>query len=127
MLERIVFAYWRACMVFRSRSSTISTEIGRPRGPCSNASSPTSSSACSRRYWRFIRTRIHTITGTNTITAHAPCANFVTAITTVTTAVVTAPSPLIARPWRQPGSRRRRWRLAMPACDSVNDVNTPIA
>ena len=32
MLERIVFAYWRACMVFRSRSSTISTEIGRPRG-----------------------------------------------------------------------------------------------
>ena len=31
-------------------------------------------------------------TGTNTITAQAPCANFVIAITTVTTAVVTAPS-----------------------------------
>ena len=55
------------------------------------------------------------MTGTNTITAHAPSANFVIAMTTVTTAVVIAPSPLISRPWRHPGSRSRRWRLAMPA------------
>ncbi len=36
--------------------------------------------------------------GTNSITAQAPSANFVAAITTVTTAVVIAPSPLMNRP-----------------------------
>ena len=61
------------------------------------------------------------------MTAQAPWVNFVTAITTVTTAVVIAPRPLIARPTRHPGSRSLRWRLDIPACESVNDVNTPIA
>ena len=38
-----------------------------------------------------------------------------------------APVPLMNRPQRQPCSFSRMWCLAMPACDSVNDVNTPIA
>jgi hypothetical protein len=67
------------------------------------------------------------MTGTKIITAQAPCVNFVIAMTTVTSAVVTAPSPLIRSPCRHPCSRSRRWRLAIPACESVNEVNTPIA
>ena len=59
--------------------------------------------------------------------AHAPSANLVRATMTSTIPVATAPAPLISRPTRQPGSRRRRCRLAIPACDNVNDVNTPIA
>ena len=55
-----------------------------------------------------MRTRIQTMIGTNSITAHAPSRNFVAAITIVTTAVVSAPSPLITRPWRHPCSRSRR-------------------
>ncbi len=74
-----------------------------------------------------MRTSSQTSTGTSTITAHAPSVNFVIEMTTSTTAVATAPSPLITRPSFQPGSRSRRWRLAIPACESVNDVNTPIA
>ena len=127
VLVRIVFAYWSAWIVLRSRSSTTTSAAGRVPGPRSNGRRPTSSSACSRSYWRFKRTRTQIITGTNTITAHAPSANFVIAITTVTTAVVIAPKPLIRRPWRQPGSRSLRWRLAIPAWESVNEVNTPIA
>ncbi len=72
-------------------------------------------------------TRNHTMTGTNTMITQAPCVNLVIAITTVTTAVVTAPRPLIAQavpPSRLP---ELRWCLAMPACESVNEVNTPIA
>ena len=44
-----------------------------------------------------------------------------------TTSDRTAPMPLTNRPQRQPCSFSRMWCLAMPACDSVNDVNTPIA
>ena len=65
--------------------------------------------------------------GTNSITAHAPSLNFVMAITASTIAVVTAPSPLIRSPRRHPGSRMRRCRFAIPACESVNEVNTPMA
>jgi hypothetical protein len=67
------------------------------------------------------------MTGTSTITAQAPCQNFVTAITTSSTAVANAPSALTARPSRHPGSLILRWRFAMPAWVRVNDVNTPIA
>ena len=59
--------------------------------------------------------------------AHAPWVNFVTAMTTVTTPVATAPRPLTNRPSRQPGSLSLRWRTDMPACESVKEVNTPIA
>ena len=52
---------------------------------------------------------------------------FVRATIASTMPVAMAPIPLIANPTRQPGSRRRRWRLAIPACESVNEVNTPIA
>ena len=38
-----------------------------------------------------------------------------------------APMPLIHGPTFQPGSFWRTWCLAMPACDSVKLVNTPIA
>ena len=34
---------------------------------------------------------------------------------------------MISSPCRQPGSRSRRWRFAIPACESVNEANTPIA
>jgi hypothetical protein len=59
--------------------------------------------------------------------AHAPLRNFVTAMTTATMNVSTAPVPLITSPFRQPGWRRRRCRRAMPAWDSVKLVNTPTA
>ena len=36
-------------------------------------------------------------------------------------------APLMTSPSCQPGSLRRRWCLAMPAWDSVNEVNTPMA
>ena len=53
--------------------------------------------------------------------------NFVTAMTMSTTNDRIAPMPLTNRPHRQPCSFSRMWCLAMPACESVNDVNTPIA
>ena len=65
--------------------------------------------------------------GTSTITTHAPWVNFVIPMTTSTMPVAIAPRPLISRPSRQCGSLIRRCRLAMPACDSVNEVKTPIA
>ena len=65
--------------------------------------------------------------GTSTITAHAPCVNFVIPMTISTVPVAIAPRPLISRPSRQCGSLIRRCRLAIPACDNVNEVKTPIA
>ena len=124
---RVVFAYWSACMVLRSRSSTSSTVIGRWRSPALKRWRSSARSRCSRSYERFILTRSRTITGTNNITAHAPYLNFVYAMMTVTIAVVSAPSPLISKPWVHPGSLSRMCRRAIPACDSVNEVNTPIA
>ena len=44
-----------------------------------------------------------------------------------TSAVDAAPTALIARLRRQPGPRVARQWTTMPACDSVIDVNTPIA
>ena len=41
--------------------------------------------------------------------------------------VATAPTPLITALRFQPGSRSFWWWRTMPACDSVNDVNTPTA
>ena len=62
-----------------------------------------------------------------TITIHAPSANFAIAKTTATTTVAVAPSPLMIALRRQPGARSRsQWRT-IPACDSVNAVNTPMA
>ena len=87
----------------------------------------TSSSASSDSYWRFSRTSKATMTGTSNMMNHAPPVNLVTAMTMVTMPVASAPPPLMARPSLQPFSLMRRWRLAMPACERVNDVNTPMA
>ena len=71
--------------------------------------------------------KISTSTGISASTAQAPWVNLVTPSTTITTAVSSAPRPLISTPRFQPGSRRRRWRRTMPLCESVNEMNTPIA
>lgn len=59
--------------------------------------------------------------------SHAPSASFVAAMMTVIVPLTTAPVPLIAIPLRQPRSRSRRCRTAIPAWENVNDVNTPMA
>ena len=46
-----------------------------------------------------------TMSGMSSTTIQAPWVNLVTAMTTVTTPVTTAPMPLIARRQRQPGPR----------------------
>ena len=56
-----------------------------------------------------------------------PSANLVTAMMTSTTSESSAPMPLMNRPRRQPGSLWVMWCLAMPACDRVKLVNTPMA
>ena len=62
-----------------------------------------------------------------TMTIHAPSANFAIANTTVTIAVTVAPAALTTMLPRQPGPRSTyQWRT-IPACESVNAVNTPIA
>ena len=57
----------------------------------------------------------------------APPVNLNTPITTVTTPVVTAPRPLTNRPTFQPFSLSLMCLRAMPACESVKEVNTPMA
>ena len=57
----------------------------------------------------------------------APWVNLVTPITMVTTSVAMAPAPLMSSPTCQCGSRSRRCLRAMPACESVKEVNTPMA
>ena len=57
----------------------------------------------------------------------APSVNFVRRMMTATMKVTTAPTPLMAMPDFQPGSRLRRWWRAIPAWLSVKLVNTPIA
>src|SRR5688572_26307720 len=49
------------------------------------------------------------------------------ATTRATTSDTAAPRPLIRSPVFQPGSFSRKWCLAIPDCESVNDVKTPIA
>ena len=66
--------------------------------------------------------------GTRTMITHAPSRELRDRDDDAsTTSDRNAPMPLMNRPQRQPGSFSRMWCLAMPACDSVNDVNTPIA
>ena len=67
------------------------------------------------------------MTGTSTTMSQAPWVNFVTAMTTSTISDITAPVPFTKSPNRQPGSFLVMWCLAMPAWESVNDVNTPMA
>ena len=57
---------------------------------------------------------------------HAPSCAFVTATTSSTTPVTSAPTPLMAALVLQPGPRSLRQCTTMPACDKVNDRNTPI-
>ena len=57
---------------------------------------------------------------------HAPSCAFVTATTTSTMPVTTAPKPLIEALVLQPGPRNRRQCATIPACDSVKDTKTPI-
>ena len=59
--------------------------------------------------------------------SHAPSANLATAKITVTIPVATAPVPLIAMLRRHPSPRSRRQWTTIPACDSVIEVNTPMA
>ena len=65
--------------------------------------------------------------GISRITSHAPSANLVTAMTIVTMAVATEPTPLITAERSQPGSRSLRQWTTMPACERVKLVNTPTA
>ncbi len=59
--------------------------------------------------------------------SHAPSANLATAKMRVTIPVATAPTPLMTALRRHPASRSRsQWRT-IPACDSVTEVNTPMA
>ena len=60
---------------------------------------------------------------TNTI--HAPSRNFVLAIITVATPVVTAPTPFTMSFFRQWGPFFANQRRTMPACDSVNGNEYP--
>ena len=60
-------------------------------------------------------------------TSQAPWANFVPAMTSVTTPVATAPTPLITAERRQPDPRSFRQCTTMPAWDRVKLVKTPTA
>ncbi len=57
----------------------------------------------------------------------APSLKRVTPLMSSTSAVMTVPVALMARPSRQPFSRRRNQRDTIPACDMVNAVKTPTA
>ena len=65
--------------------------------------------------------------GITMIGTQAPLVNFVIATMMSTMNVATAPTPLITVLRFQPGSRSFWWWRTMPACESVNDVNTPTA
>ena len=91
-----------------------------------------------------MRKKENTSTGTSTNTTQAPSANLVTAKMIMTTKLAIAPMPLSAILGSQCGSCASsepcvlitcpgwsleifRQRTTMPACDSVNERNTPIA
>ena len=62
-------------------------------------------------------------------TIQAPDRNLVKEITSATSSVVSAPSPLIAKLRHQPFftlRRRHQWRT-IPPCERVNDMKTPTA
>ena len=65
--------------------------------------------------------------GTSKMITQAPWVNFVIPMMMSTTSERKAPNPLMNMPRRQCGSRRVQWCLAIPACESVKLVNTPIA
>src|ERR1700730_7352719 len=70
--------------------------------------------------------------GTRAMITHAPrneCGGLIllTEMTRLTTPDSAEPVALMNRPLRQCGSLILMWWRAMPACDRVNDVNTPIA
>ncbi len=65
--------------------------------------------------------------GTSSTTTQAPAVNLVIRMMMSTTSDSTAPMPLMKKPFRQPGSLRVRWCLAMPAWLMVKLVNTPMA
>ena len=65
--------------------------------------------------------------GSSTRITQAPSANLVTAMTTATIADSTAPMPLMANPFCQPGCFSRMWCFVIPAWERVNPVNTPMA
>ena len=67
-----------------------------------------------------------TISGISNSTIHAPSSVLVTATMIRTTPVTSAPKPLIIALLFQPGSLSFRQWITMPACDSVNETNTPI-
>ena len=68
------------------------------------------------------------MTGTSTTITHAPWVNLVMAMMTSTTSESTAPIAVDEQARAaSPAPCGVMWCLAMPACDSVNDVNTPIA
>ena len=75
--------------------------------------------------WIDLNSRM--MNGITTIGTHAPLVNLVTATTIRMMNVVTAPTPLSQALNFQRGSRSFWWWRTMPACDSVNDVNTPTA
>ncbi len=60
-------------------------------------------------------------------TIQAPWVNLVTAMTTATTPVATAPTPLMTSRRRQPARARVHQCRTMPACDRVNEMKTPTA
>ena len=87
-----------------------------------------SSSAFSASYWRFSRTSRATMTGTSDHDEPGAVGELGDGDDDGDDAGGDARrAPLMTRPSRQPGSLSRRWRLAMPACESVNEVNTPMA
>ena len=59
-------------------------------------------------------------------TIHAPSSVFVTATMTRTMPVTIAPNPLIAALDFQPSVFFWRQWITIPACDSVNEMKTPI-
>src|SRR5581483_10774217 len=121
-------AYWMARAEARSSWSTKTRTVWRrSTGTMPASGTPCSSASASSAYGRARRTRNITMTGTSTTMIQAPWVNLVTAMTMSTTADSTAPTPLTTRPLRQWGSWWVMWCLAIPAWDSVKEVNTPMA
>ena len=124
-----VRAYWMARAVARSILSTRITTTCRRSTLASQAATaaPSSRTASSSRYSRFVRTKAKTMSGMTTTTTHAPWVNSAMAKTTTTTAHTTAATALTATPLRQCWSRWRQWCVTMPAPAMVKPVNTPMA
>ena len=90
-------------------------------------SGATASSVVPRAYSRRTKSMSRTRIGTTMRITQAPSANFATAKMTATTAVASAPTPLITALRRQPGPLPTNQCRTIPACDRVKAVKTPIA